>query len=275
MAVEGGGGVIFGRELKTDEKKQFSPVEFRSMASPFTSLQAWLAAAGGDAACVTLTDATSTSAERGLVTAVSVDAGATLVRVPLVAACTPSSALRCPVVRALLRGDLSRLKRVLCSQDVPHPSILTLSLALLADAARGPTSPRHPYIALLPAPPGSPFASAAPHGPAATDVTLFSDEELAHLACPPFEQAVRRERDRVTRVWGELFAEKPRPTRQPALLPVGARPGAVARAGLEAGRRRPVHHVHLTGTRAAAVRGLGSAWRPCRRRLRAAPGGRQ
>ena len=106
------------------------------MASPFTALQAWLAAAGGEAACVTLTDTTSTSAERGLVTAVDVDAGATLVRVPLSAACTPTSALRCPGVRALLRGDLDRLKRVLCSQDVPHPSILTLSCVVGRRGAR-------------------------------------------------------------------------------------------------------------------------------------------
>ena len=38
-------------------------------------------------------------------------------------------------------------------------------------------------------------------------MTLFSDKELTQLACPPFEQAIRRERDRVTRVWGALFGE--------------------------------------------------------------------
>lgn len=177
------------------------------MPTPFAALQTWLTAAGGHAAAVTLA-AGATSSDRGLATAHAVDPGTPLVRVPLAAAITPSSALRSPALASVLGdGGRDRLRTLMVDDDVPSSSLLLLTLGLAADLAWGDAGPRAPYVALLPAPPGSRVAAACPAGPAATDVTLFSEAHLAALACPPLAAAVATEQARLTRIHARLFGD--------------------------------------------------------------------
>ena len=55
-------------------------------------------------------------------------------------------------------------------------------------------------------------------GPAATDVTLFSDRQVAALACPPLAAAVAAERARLARVHARLFPGADPPVTLPSLL---------------------------------------------------------
>lgn len=87
---------------------------------------------------------------------------------------------------------------------LPHPWSLLLALGLLCELA-DPLAPRRLYASLLPSPPGTPLAAAAPFGPAATDILLFKSGELDALKCEPLARAARRERRRLAALHGLLF----------------------------------------------------------------------
>ena len=88
---------------------------------------------------------------------------------------------------------------------LPHPWSLLLALGLLCELADPRATPRKLYASLLPAPPGTPVAAAAPFGPSATDILLFNSRELEALCCEPLARASKRERKRLAALHGVLF----------------------------------------------------------------------
>lgn len=77
---------------------------------------------------------------------------------------------------------------------------------------RDPRSLFHPYCATLPAPEGSRIAAVA-RGPAATDLLLFTEEELEELHCEGLAEAIRAEKRRLSllheALWGPPESDPP------------------------------------------------------------------
>lgn len=221
------------RWIESAERSQSSP-ESAKESSPSTSSLVVLA---GDAACSSL--------RRGLSAAADVPPGGVVVRLPWSCAITPTSVLRSSSLKGKFGGrerekekegenssglfhSLDLLffllpsssstgllpgRRLLALRDLlktpshpllPHPWSLLLALGLLCELA-DPRAPRRAYASLLPTPPGTPIARAAPFGPAATDVLLFGSQELDALCCEPLARAARRERRRLSALHGLLF----------------------------------------------------------------------
>jgi hypothetical protein len=193
------------------------------MADPtatWAALAAHIERRGGSAVAVALSGEATTCSGRGLETTTPVPEGGLLIRLPWALALTPGDALA-PGGAAqtlLSRPGRARLAGLLASEGDPGPlpppgpsspaATLLLALGLLADfrgAAPG-QGPRGPYARLLPTPPGpSRLAAAAPAGPAATDLLLFSERELSALASPALAATVRLEAARLAALHAALW----------------------------------------------------------------------
>jgi len=226
------------------------------------ALVAHIARRGGNTAAVGLShggggggdgSGAPTSACRGLATACPVAKGGLLIRLPWAMALTPAEGFR--AARTLLRpAARARLAALLRSGEgegggegnghhclLPPGSapVLLLALGLLADFRdRTASGPRGPYARLLPVPPGSRLAATAPGGPAATDLLLFSQADLAALGAPALAAAVRGEAVRLAALHAALFVEEGDDAEPPVSLPSFVWAHALARSrALDLGRR--------------------------------------
>lgn len=148
---------------------------------------------------------------RGLFAARALQQGEVVLAVPVRCArivSTTVAALR-TARKGVLGPALDNVDATLARCDFLLPGdtrrVLLLALGLLAEL-RDPKSAGRPEVRLLPAPPGSPLAAVCRDGPPATDLQLFSNQELAELQCPPLEAVVMRERLRLAGLHALLFA---------------------------------------------------------------------
>ncbi|KAK9819780.1 hypothetical protein WJX72_002266 [[Myrmecia] bisecta] len=109
--------------------------------------------------------------------------------------------------RGMLLKGLASIVSLLGTDDLPAATcwVLLLALLLLAEL-RNPQSRYRPYLQLLPSPVASRLKAVCWQGPDATDLLLFSQEELNELQCRPVLVSCLAEKARLTRVYDHVFS---------------------------------------------------------------------
>ncbi|CAL5221852.1 g4113 [Coccomyxa viridis] len=161
--------------------------------------------------------AASDSFQRCLVTARACMAGSSVLAVPWPHALTAEGSMQQlrhyeAHGRGLLPRGIASVAELFQDADsdlLPKASAWVLLLALhLLCQLRDPRSRWAKYVKLLPAPPASRISAVCSAGPPATDLLLFSTEELGCLGSPALALAVGRERLRLTRLHAHLFMQQ-------------------------------------------------------------------